>query len=215
MLSRLTTFLIGITLFGSTAYSQTVTPAFEGEIVYANVYKSKNPKLREKQLSVMLGSVHTYYVKRGDYKTVTNGMFAQWQLYINKDNKVYNKMASSDTVFFNNAAEHDDEVLSSKITKKVTTILGYSCDELVLTCVSGVHKYYYNSRLRVDSKLFVNHKYGNMYNYLSLINAVPLKMIIEDSEIIMESTATQVKPKKLDPKLFTLPPGTKTGPVVY
>jgi len=195
--------------------AQTATPAFEGEIVYANTYKSKNPKLIEKQLSIMLGKVHNYFIKDGNYKTVTNGVFAQWQLYIHADNKIYNKMVSSDTVFWNDGNTYDDEVLSAVINKNVITIMGYMCDELLLNCLSGMHKYYYNAQLRVDSELFVNHKYGNCYNYLSRINAVPLKMVIEDSQVIMESVATKVIPKKLDAAFFTLPPNTKTAQSFY
>lgn len=199
----------------SGVFAQTVAPAFEGEVVYSNSYISKNTKLNDKRLTNMLGKVHNYFIKGGDYKTITNGMFAQWQLYINKENKIYNKMASSDTVFWNNASEHDDEVLSAKVNKNVTTILGYPCDELILTCRSGVQKYYYNSKLRVDSKLYTKHQYGNYFNYISRTNAVPLKTIIEDTEFVMESVATEVKPKKLDPSTFQLSPGTKTAKSAY
>ena len=215
MSAKLKIGIVGLCLCATSFFAQTVTPNFEGEIVYANTYKSKNPKLEGKRLGSMLGTIHYYYVKGGDYKTVTNGHFAQWQMYLSKDNKIYNKMASSDTVFWNNAAEHDDDVLSTKLNKNVITILGYPCDELVLTCRSGVHKYYFNSKLRLDSKLYVKHKYANYYSYLSKTNAVPLKMILEDVEFIMESVAKEIKPRKLDATLFIIPATTKTAKSVY
>jgi uncharacterized membrane protein len=195
--------------------AQTITPTFEGEIVYANTYKSKNSKLKEQQLAAMLGSTHNYFIKDGDYKTVTNGVFAQWQLYVNNENRVYNKMASSDTVFWANAAEHDDEVLSMKMTPNAVTILGYKCDELILNCRSGVQKYYFSSKLRVDSKLYSKHLYGNYYAYVSKTNAIPLKSIIEDAEFIMESVAKEIKPKKMTISFFRLPAGTKTAKSAY
>ncbi|PBQ34934.1 hypothetical protein CNR22_17145 [Sphingobacteriaceae bacterium] len=188
---------------------------FEGEVIYSNTFKSKNPKLKEKELSAMMGSIHNYYVKNGDYKTVTNGAFAQWQLYIQKDNKLYNKMVSSDTLFYNDGLDYDDEVLSTKLNKNVTTILGYPCDELILTCKSGVQKYYFNSKLKIDSRYFVNHKYGNYYNYISKTNAVPLKMIIEDYDFIMESVATKVEQKKLPVTVFQLPVNSKVAKFQY
>ncbi len=212
---RLKIFVIAFFVSLSGIFAQTAVAPFEGEVVYTNTYKSKNPKLEDKRLANMLGKVHNYFIKGGDYKTVTNGMFAQWQLYINKENRIYNKMASSDTVFWNNAAEHDDQVLSAKINKNVTTILGYVCDELILTCGSGVQKFYYSSKLKVDSKLFTKHQYGNYYNYVSRTNAIPLKTIIEDPEFTMESVATEIKPGKLDPKMFQLFPGTKTAKSAY
>lgn len=215
MSAKLKIGILGLCLYTFSFVAQTVSPTFEGQIVYANTYISKNPKLEGKRLGSMLGTIHYYYVKGGDYKTVTNGHFAQWQLYLNKDNRIYNKMASSDTVFWNNAAEHDDEVLGSKLNKNVITILGYLCDELILTCRSGVHKYYFNTKLRLDSKLYVKHRYANYYSYLSKTNAVPLKMILEDVEFTMESVAKEIKPGKLDPSLFVIPATTKTAKSLY
>ncbi len=212
---KVSPFLILFIVLSGSFLAQTVTPSFEGEIVYANTYKSKNPKLKEQQLAAMLGSTHNYFIKGGDYKTVTNGMFAQWQLYINKENRIYNKMASSDTVFWANAAEHDDEVLSMKLTPNAVTILGYKCDELILNCRSGVQKYYFNAKLRVDSKLFSKHLFANYYAFVSRSNAVPLKMILEDAEFTIESVAKEIKPKKMDVNFFRLPTGTKTAKSVY
>lgn len=188
---------------------------FEGEIIYTNTYKSKSPKLKDQQLSSMLGPTHYYYIKGGNYKTLTNGMFAQWQLYKYKENRIYNKMTYTDTVFYLNAAEHDDEVLNFKITKNATVILGYKCDELILTCRSGVHKYYYNSTLRVNSNLYLNHAFANYYAYLSKTNAVPLKSIIEDAEFTMTSVATEIKPKKLEDSFFDLPADSKLAKSIY
>ena len=217
MISKFKPFILSFTLFlySVSAYAQTSTANFEGEIVYANTYRTKDPKMKEQTLKAMLGGVHNYYVKNGNYKTVTDGMFAKWQLFINKDNKIYNKMASSDTVFWNNAAEHYDELLSSKINKNALTVLGYLCDELILNCKSGVHKYYFNSQLKVNGALFVNHKYGNYYNYISRTNAIPLKMIIEDYDFTIESIATKVIPKKIPDNFFTLPANTITSKSLY
>lgn len=202
-------------VFTGALSAQTATPLFEGEVTYANTFKSKNPKLKEKELSAMMGSIHNYYVKNGDYKTVTNGAFAQWQLYIQKDNKLYNKMVSSDTVFYNDGLDYDDVVYSTQLNKNVITILGYKCDELVLNCKSGVQKYYFNAQLRIDSKFFVNHKFANYYNYISKTNALPLKTIIEDYDFIMESVATKVEAKKLPVTLFQLPANSKVAKYHY
>jgi len=209
-----TSFVLLSFLFQSVS-AQTASPTFEGEIVYSNTYKSKNPKLKDQQLASMLGPTHYYYIKDGNYKTLTNGMFAQWQLYRNKENRIYNKMTHTDTVFWLNAAEHDDAVLSIKFTPGVTVILGYKCDELILTCRSGVQKYYFNSTLKVNAKLFAQHAFANYSMYISRANAVPLKTIIEDVEFTMESVATEIKPKKLETSFFDLPPGTKITKSVY
>ena len=149
-------------------------------------------------------------MKGAEYKSVMNGKLVEWQMYVSKDNKLYNKMGSSATVYWNDAAVNEDEVSKVELHKEVVTILGYKCDELVLTCKSGVQKYYFNSKLGIDSRLFVNHKFGNWYAYLQKANAVPLKIVIDSPQFSMESVATEIKPGKLDDKLFVLAPGTKT-----
>jgi len=47
----------------------------------------------------MMGSTQEYLIKGGDYKSIANGTLVQWQLFINKDNKLYNKMSNSETAF--------------------------------------------------------------------------------------------------------------------
>ena len=195
-----------LTIFGQT---------FEGEIIYQNTFKSKTTNLTDQQLSSMIGSKQEYYIKKGNYKSVTNGTFEQWQLYVNADNKLYNKMSNSETIFWNDGSVNADEVLSSVLNKGVTEILGYKCDELILTCKSGIQKYYFNSKLSVDTKLYSNHKYGNWYDYLSKANALPLKTIIDNAQFTMESVATEIKPTQLDDKLFILPDDAKTAKSPY
>jgi hypothetical protein len=90
--------------------------------------------------------------------------------------------------------------------------MGYLCDELVFKTKEGFHKYYYSSKVPLDSKLFEKHHYGNLYNFLQYANAVPLKEIVIGKEFSMEMTATQVLPEALDPELFKLPGDIETEP---
>ena len=200
------TVLTSITVFGQT---------FEGKLFYAITYKSKNPKMTDQQWTSMMGSTQEYLIKNGDYKSIANGTLVQWQLYINTENKLYNKMSNSETAFWNDASVERDEILKAEINKGVTEVLGYKCDEVILTCKSGVQKYYFNSKLSVDAKLFANHKFGNWYEYLSKSNSLPLKSVIETAQFTLESVATEVKPMKLDTKTFELPAGIKTEKSPY
>lgn len=189
--------------------------SFEGEILYSNTFKSKNPKMTDQQWSSMIGSTKEFFIKDGDCKSTANAALVQWRLYLNKENKLYTKMSNSETAFWNDASVEDDEILKVEMNKAVTEILGYTCDEVILICESGLQKYYFNSKLSVDSKLFINDKFGNWYAYLSKSNSLPLKTIIETEQFTMESVATEVKPMKLDPKTFELPAGIKTEESPY
>jgi hypothetical protein len=197
--------LVAVTIFTLTAIAQN----FEGKVVFQLSYKSKIPNITSAQLGSMLGTTQEYYIRNGEYKSIFNGTYCQWQLYVNRDNKLYSKMSNADTLLWNDGSINTDEIIKAEINKNATEIAGYACDELILTCKSGVQKYYFSAKLPVDTKLFVNHKYGNWYAYLSRANAIPLKSVIDSEQFTIESVATEVKPGKLDKAFFDLPPMSK------
>jgi len=129
----------------------------------------------------------------------------KWQLYLQKDNKLYSKLSNSPAIMWNDGAINSDMVISSELHANAVTILGYPCNELVLYCKSGVQKYYFTSKFPVDPKLYIDHQFGNWYAYLSKAHAVPLKIVIDNAQFTLTSTATQIKLQKLDDAIFALP----------
>ena len=188
---------------------------FEGKIIYKNEYKSKIANVTNEQFSSMMGTTQEYLIKGGNYKSSTNGTFFQWQLYINKDNKLYNKMANSPTILWNDGSVNPDEVIKAEINKGVTEVLGYQCDELILTCKSGIQKYYFSSKLKVDPKLYEKHKFGNWNEVMTRTTGLPLKMIIDSPQFTLECLATEILPTKLDDKTFELPVDSKVEKSPY
>lgn len=188
---------------------------FEGKIVYKNSYISKNPKVKDDQWISMMGSNQEFFIKSDNYKSISNGTLIQWQLYISKENKIYNKLSNSLDVTWIDASVQGDEILNIEVNKDVIEILGYKCNEVILTCKSGVQKHYYNAKLVVDYKLFANHKFGNWYDFLLKSKSLPLKSIIETAQFTMISIATEVKPMVLDNTIFNLPAGIKTSKSTY
>jgi hypothetical protein len=178
---------------------------FEGKITYQSTFKSKIPNVTDELFTAMMGSVQDYIIKGGNYKNVTNGTMVQWQTYLSKDNKIYSKLANSSNIIYNEGSENKNEVIKSEVNKNAITILGYKCDELILTCKDGVQRFYYNEKIKVDPKLFENHKYGNWYDVLSKTKSLPLKMIIDLPQFTSEMTATNVSAEKVDDKIFELP----------
>ena len=205
MISRFISFSFLFTCIISNSFAQ----LFEGQITYQTSYKSKIPNLTDEQFTSMMGTTMEYFVKEGNYKTTTDGTFFQWQLYINKDNKLYTKMSNSPAVLWNDGAVNSDEVLKAEVNKGVITILGNLCDELVLTCKSGIQKYYFNPKLKVDPNLYALHKYGNWNEIISRCNSLPLKMIVDNPQFTLECEATAITPTKLEGSLFVLPADSK------
>jgi len=156
-----------------------------------------------------------YAVKGGNYKTTTNGKFFHWQIYLNNENKLYNKMASSESLLWNDGAINNDEFVKAEINKNIVEILGYACNELIITCKNSVQKHYYNTKFAINPKLFEKLKYGSWNEVISRTKAIPLKMIVEMPQYKMECVATEIKPMKLDDSLFELPAGSKTEKNTY
>ncbi len=193
----------------------TLHAQFEGEIIYKNKYQSKMPAVSDEQLTGMLGTESQYYIKGGNYKTVCNGSVLQWQLYVNKDNKLYNKFAMSESLLWNDCSTDKDELVKTEIKRKVVKILGHECDEIILTGNTVKQTHYFSSKLKIDAKMFANCKLYGFNKYTELTNAIPLKSIVELEQFILETEAMEVKPMKLDDKFFELPPGAETAPSPY
>lgn len=183
---------------------------FEGKITYSNTYTSKNSEVSDAQLTTLMGNQQEYWIKDGHYKSVANGKLFQWQIYLNKENRLYTKMANSEAALWNDAEIQGDKVLKVEVRRKAIEILGYLCDEVTLTCQSGIQKYYFNSKLGVNAKLFTNHKYGNWHDFIQVSNALPLKTIVENQQFTLVSIATQITPTALSLSFFSLPPGIPT-----
>lgn len=186
---------------------------FKGEIIYSNTYESKIAHLSNVQLSGMLGNIQNYFTQNGNYKSITNGTLVLWQLYLNKENKLYNKMGNSETIYWNDCSVQGDEIVKVEINKNATIVLGMICDEIILVCTSGIQKYYFSSSLGVDPNLFMNHKLGNWYDYISKAKAFPLKITIDNQQFKMISIAKKVDVKDISDSFFDLPKGVKVEQV--
>lgn len=200
MIKSIQVFVLIIFLF-NVSFGQ----SFEGKVVYKTTYKSKIPNISDATLTQMMGTRQDYYLRGGDYRLDANGTFLQWQLYLKKDNRLYNKLSNSEALLYNDGSVNPDEVLHAEIKRNVTEILGYKCDELTLTCKSGVQLYYFNSKLKIDPVLFQQFKFGNWFEYLSRSRALPLKMIIDSPQFSAEIEATEIRIDPVDPSIFALP----------
>lgn len=203
--------IVLITFSTLTAFGQN----FEGKITYSSTYESNSPQMTSEQWKTMIGGTQEYSIKNGNYKSETNGNIMQWQLYVNTENRLYIKMSNSETVLWNDGLINVDSILDTKLNKNAIKILGYDCDELILTCKSGTQKYYFNSSLKVNSSLFENHKYGNWYAFLKASNSLPLKTVISNQQFTMESIATEIKKMKINDSDLLLPEGIKTAKSPY
>ena len=196
--------LLGVVLSGRLAVGQT----FEGEIEYANTFKSNIKGLTDKQLEAFVGSKQQYFIKGGCYKSVTNGQTIVMQLYNNKNNRLYNKSLKSDTLYWFDGSVNTDTVLSHTIKKDAGVILGHPCDAIILKTVTGTTTLYYNKGYLLDVTKYTKHKYGNWAFYTAKAGALPLKMVIENNQFTMESTAIEIRQLQIKDDFFDIDAGT-------
>lgn len=204
-----------LTLLLAASICPSFAQTFEGIIIYKTTYISKLPNVNNDQLTEMMGTTQEYAIKKGNYKTSSNGKIFQWQIYRNSENKLYNKMSQSETLLWNDGSINQDEFVKAEINKHVIEILGYPCDELIITCKNSTQKHYYNSKLKIDVRAFEKLKYGSWNEVISRTRAIPLKMIVDVAQYQMECIATEIKRRKLDDSVFELPAGSKSEKSPY
>lgn len=203
-------------IFSLVLISPGKTQVFEGKIIYKNKITSLTENVSSQKWEEMMGTTMEYAIKNGNYKSSTDGEFIQWQLYTKKDNKLYSKFSNSQSVYFNMGTDNKDKVYKAEVRKGAKEVLGYKCDELVLTCETGTQKFYYHPVLAVNPEDFKNHKYANWDEFLTRAKALPLMMVIEQKgKFVIETTAVKVIPQKLNDSMFQLPAGSKVEKSPY
>ena len=197
-----------IAIFTVPIFSQ----SFEGKITYSNTYKSTGAVSSESWKKRM-GNTTEYYIKDGDYKSVSNGTFMEWMIYVNSENKLYTKTSLSEIAYWNDVSINNDSLLDFTLNKNVFKVLDYDCDELIMTYKSGIQKFYFNTSLKVDITLFEN--FANWYGYLKEAKSLSLKYIVMNPSFSMESTAIKVEAMELQASDVQLKENQKTEKSPY
>jgi hypothetical protein len=181
---------------------------FQGEIVYANSYKSNIKTLTDEQLGQMIGTKQEYLIKGGSYRSYLNGVSVTMQQYDSKTNRMYNKTPKSDTLYWFDASINTDGVESFEIRKNAEVIIGNQCDAIIMKTKTGTTTVFYSSRYKVDRKIFEKHNYGNWAFVTSKVGALPLKTVIETLQFKMTSIAIEIKKMELGDDYFKIAPQT-------
>ncbi len=178
--------------------------AFEGEIIYQNSFQSKNRTISSEQMRVLIGDEQMYFIKSGNYKSLTNGASITIQLYIGETNRLYNKTSRSDTLYWFDANVHSDAIVRYELIKNKEKILGEDCDALILKTQGGQTTYFYTSKYPVDFAKYQMHNYRNWNYYLAKAKSLPLKIVIDNEQFKMESIALKIEAKQLPDEFFAL-----------
>lgn len=178
---------------------------FEGKMISKAIYTSKIPNVTSEQLSAMMGTTQEYYIKGAKYKTIMDGTFYQWQLYVPSENRLYNKFSASDTLQWVDGNSNPDEAVSYEIKKSQIKILGYNCDALYVKTKTGKLIYYFSKKIKIDPSLYKDHQYGNWALMINQTKSLPLKVEMETPQFTLVTTTLEINEMKLEDSVFELP----------
>ncbi|WP_123864485.1 hypothetical protein [Chitinophaga barathri] len=160
------------------------------------------------QMGKMIGTRQEYYIKDGNYKTLTNGLSVSGQLYDNKLNRLYNKTPMSDTLYWFDPSMDGSPAVSFEIIKNKKNILGNMCDALIVKSAKSVTTYYYSAKYKLNASLYTKHHYGGWYYFLSKSGALPLMTVVDNNQFTMVSVAVGIESMRLKAEDFLVKPGT-------
>ncbi len=179
---------------------------FEGAITYEVRYQSRIPGMSDQVLTKMMGTVQTFHIKGNRYLTLMNGEMMVMQLYEPKENKLYFQTTESDTLLWMDGAKNGSPILKTERDKKGATILGYDCEKIIFSTKTGKETYWFTPALKADAAGMSRHAYNNLSAFLKASGALPLKMIVEQTDLVLTMEAKAVQLQKLEDIFFALPP---------
>lgn len=183
--------------------------SFQGRILYQNKFLLPNGQDITESASKIMGAQQDYYINANNYKSTSNGQQVTMQLYNSHDNKYYSIDGDKTAKSFDAGTETGKVEKIEKLDGPFD-ILGRKCKGLIMTTGSVKTTYYYDESLKVDTKPFSKHKFGNWSDYLEASSgALPLAFVIENPQYTWKSEAIKIEEMKLEDSFFSLPADVK------
>lgn len=178
---------------------------FHGVITYDMDYIDKTGQMSKEEAKQYIGNEQKYFYKKNKYKSVMNGLLNVTQFYTGKDT-LYSTVNGSNSIVYINTKYQKEKVISWRIEESQFTVLGYQCKVLEVKTSDGIMKYFFNPAVKVNKELFRNHKKGFwFFCFDKTEGALPLKWIIDSSELKLMIKAKKIETKELEDSVFKLP----------
>jgi hypothetical protein len=207
------TKIIIVFILSLVAFRQANCQNFEGKITYTVSCKSKTTAKTDKAFNDKYGSLHEFYIKDGNFKSIENSTTYDWNIYISKQNKLYRKYPNNKVIGIRDCATTYEYPVKIQLTKDSINILGYNCHEIIISYKCKIYKFYYSSDVAMDSGLFVDDNFEAWYEFISRTSALPLKIIVEADDHTLVKTAIKIEKIPINKTMFVLAKGTKTTPI--
>ena len=177
---------------------------FEGEIEYSNQTIKKDSSFDLSRIPCSNTKLAVVY-KNGDFITLPDNCFIEYQYYNHALNQVFYKLHGSDTLSFENYNKNppeSDSIISITKYNNTDTILNKICNRLVLQIPKMRLTFIYSPQLAVNPEWYKNSR-GKYYDVIyGQMRSVFLKYIIEGEGYISTSIATKIDYKTIPNSIF-------------
>lgn len=216
MRSSFRVHIFSLAILFVTSFSTSFSQSFEGWILFKMEMNNPNPKLipdstwqklAKEQFGQRGYATQKYYYKNDQYiSEIETAKGKGYQAYSPKDKLLYSWQMNSDTAITVDSRKYMDELVEFVDGTDTETILGIPCKTIVLKSKLGEMKLWYNSNfLKVDPKLFKDHKYGHWAQIIGKIKCLPLKVEQKAFMAYVVQTAIEYKSEPVSDSQFALP----------
>jgi gamma-glutamylcyclotransferase (GGCT)/AIG2-like uncharacterized protein YtfP len=179
---------------------------FTGKLVYQYQFTDLTGNDITDKVAPYVGKEQHYFINEQNYKA-----------YDEQENMVQLYHSSTNTYYAVDKTKRAQKIDASTLTsQKYTvktleikeTVAGYECKAMEVETDNGSIIYYYSPQIRVDSKVFSKHNYGEWNKYLEASNgALPLKYVMTNPKqgFVWIATVKQVEKLSLKAQDFELP----------
>lgn len=112
------------------------------------------------EFEMAMGTEEVSYIDEGRIKTINNGMFMHWSMYLSDERKIFIKFKDENNIFYKNSEDFNKTLVKSEKSDEVIEILGYKCKKvtIIFDDDSSIVSYF-APKLNVNSEGF---KYFNV-----------------------------------------------------
>ena len=189
--------------------------AFEGKVIYKMTAEVKDKEMAAILAKQMNGNTEYFYGKDKLKMVKADSETMEWTIIDNAKKKSYMKMKNSPMVMEHDLDETSVEANEAKnkavdkisVKKNAVTLLGKSCDEVILMVEDGSMKMYFPSSPAITAQLFSGKNLGQLEEVGKSIGIIPYKTVMETKEMTMTNTAIEVTPMALPASTFAIPDG--------
>ncbi len=179
---------------------------FVGKIVYEYSFTDLEGEDITEKLAPYYGREQHYYVDLKNYKAYDENN--NWvQLYHGDTNSYFYFSKDKTAQKFNASMSTAQKIVVTRLDKK-EKVCGYDCEVIQIETENTTVVYYFNPSIKVDAKVYANHKIGEWHKYMETTEgALPLKFVMTNPKngFVWTSVATEVSRQALSAGHFKFP----------